>query len=305
MFQSNSSDFKRDEYHLLEIGNNIQRYEVIPFFNDSIFTNLNKDLFIQIFKNSNNKTFSVYLIFLLNNIEHNKFIEKFISNYRICEDIKKPKFYQISHQNNNFSLQDYEVHAPEIKKYYYNDLDINKIVDIINNDKCGILLFSGIPGSGKTTLIKYLLSIINKKFYNLSIQNIEGFNDPSLQSFILNNLKNSVIILEDCENLIKSRKINTNNISTLLNLGDGLLGEALNLKIILTYNVADNIDNALLRKGRTLFKHNFKALTIENANKLAIELNINKIYDSEVSLADVFYEKDENYVENKNNIGFK
>jgi glucose-1-phosphate thymidylyltransferase short form len=80
----------------------------------------------------------------------------------------------------------------------------------------------------------------------------------------LNN-KNSVFVIEDAEELITSREeVRNSNLSMLLNLTDGLLGESLGIQIIATFNTdVKNIDKALLRKGRLSQIYAFKALSIE------------------------------------------
>lgn len=268
-----------------------------------IYMNKEKTLFCELFILNDEKTIKFKVITAPKIKENLRVINNMFNLFKNKGD-KNYKFYQIAYSNPNYHMLDFKIKIPTIKNYYYNNLNIDNIIDIINNDNNGLLLFSGIPGSGKTTLIKHLISKSDKKFCNFSIDNIEMFNSPTLQTFLSNNLKDSVLILEDCEKLIKSRKTTNNNINTLLNLSDGLLGEALNLKIILTYNISNDIDEALLRKGRLLFKHDFDLLTIENANKLSKELGYNVNYDKKPSLTDVFNENENNYSNIKNKIGF-
>jgi len=269
-----------------------------------LYCNKKKTLVLNLFVSKSRNEISFHLVYSRKINDGLIILDNLLSRFSVPEVIKETKFYQIAHNGTSYNLNEFDIKKPVIQNHYYNDLNIDNIIEVINRDRCGILLFSGIPGSGKTTLIKYLTSVVDKKFCNLSIHNIEMFNDPSLQSFITGNLKNSVLILEDCENLIKSRKSSMSNISTLLNLGDGLLGEALKLKIILTYNTANNIDEALLRKGRMLYKHDFKALSVENANILAKELNLDKVYTKETALTDIFNESSDGYSVIENKIGF-
>jgi hypothetical protein len=95
--------------------------------------------------------------------------------------------------------------------------------------------------------------------------------EPAFGDFLLT-LQNSVIILEDCEGVIKSRKSHGSSsaVSLLLNLGDGLLSDDLGIKFICTFNAdPGTIDEALMRKGRLACMYEFKAL---DSNKVAILL---------------------------------
>ena len=93
----------------------------------------------------------------------------------------------------------------------------------------------------------------------------------------LSKLKDSVLIIEDCEALIKDRDTSqfSQNISDLLQITDGLIGDGLNIKIICTFNTnVTNIDKALLRKGRIKLRYEFKELTEDKAKALYAKLNI-------------------------------
>ena len=80
-------------------------------------------------------------------------------------------------------------------------------------------------------------------------------------------MEDSILVVEDAEELISIRDGNrSSNISWLLNLTDGLLGEALKIKVICTFNTPlKNIDEALLRKGRLIARYEFKELNIEKS----------------------------------------
>ena len=119
-------------------------------------------------------------------------------------------------------------------------------------------------------------------------------------------MKDSILVLEDCENLLRSRDVSKNSsVSSILNLTDGIIGDVLNLKIIATLNTIDKIDTALLRKGRMLCNVEFKPLTIEQANTTAKKLNKNINIINDTCLCDI-YNAESNGVEQKQTmkIGF-
>lgn len=135
---------------------------------------------------------------------------------------------------------------------------------------------------------------------------------PSFISFIKDNLKDTIIVLEDCENLIRDRKRSLSpdsSIINILNMSDGLLGDSLKIKFICTFNSPfDDIDTALTRKGRMVERYEFKELSKEKTAEL-----IKKRVDSCVNytgngmtLSDIFNMKAENHADdnNKKRIGF-
>ncbi len=117
------------------------------------------------------------------------------------------------------------------------------------------------------------------------------------------------MVIEDCEKLLRTREEGENwNVATILNISDGILGDYLNLKMILTINITEKIDDALLRKGRLLYSYDFKNLTVPKVNTLAKKLGIDKEFTEELPLTDLLnYGKEnnaQNFVKKKKKIGF-
>jgi ATP-dependent 26S proteasome regulatory subunit len=89
-------------------------------------------------------------------------------------------------------------------------------------------------------------------------------------------------------------------VNQLLNLSDGLL-KSLGIKFICTFNAPpEEIDEALLRKGRLFSKYEFKKLDAKKSSAL-----LTKIYGKEIttsvpmSLADIYYYDEDSYEEEK------
>jgi ATP-dependent 26S proteasome regulatory subunit len=118
----------------------------------------------------------------------------------------------------------------------------------------------------------------------------ESLSDPAIVPFLMEH-KNSILIIEDAENVISDRRGNVSSagVSNILNITDGILGECLNIQIIATFNMnKEKIDNALLRKGRLIAEHKFDKLSVENTNKLLHFLNKTFISEENMSLADIY-----------------
>jgi ATP-dependent 26S proteasome regulatory subunit len=159
-------------------------------------------------------------------------------------------------------------------------------------------LFHGHPGTGKSTYIKYLIHQLKKKVIFISPKMAGELDNLSMTPFLLEN-RNSVLVIEDAEELITSREeVRNSNLSMLLNLTDGLLGESLGIQIIATFNTdVKNIDKALLRKGRLSTIYEFKPLALDRTNSLLSKLGYNVEVDCPLSVADIFnFDKDNHYI---------
>jgi len=82
---------------------------------------------------------------------------------------------------------------------------------------------------------------------------------------------------------------NRDQVSLLLNLTDGIMGDALGLQIICTMNGPLNeVDTALLRPGRLLTHREIRALTAPEAARLAAFLGKPLPEGNTVTLAELF-----------------
>ena len=129
---------------------------------------------------------------------------------------------------------------------------------------------------------------------------------PSFLSLLMD-FPNSILIMEDAENVIKDRMGDQNSpVANILNISDGLLSDCLNLQLICTFNTdIGKIDKALLRKGRIITKYEFKELGIDKANKLARDKGLKTIFEKNVTLAEIFNSDEDDYMNKPSPIGFK
>lgn len=175
---------------------------------------------------------------------------------------------------------------------YYND-DFKAVDKTIRerlekqNDK-GIILLHGLPGTGKTTYLRYLIGSMKKKILFVSPAVAGNLMNPEFIDLLIDN-SNAVLVIEDAENIIMDRKYNSDSsVSNLLNISDGLLSDCLNVQIICTFNSSLSlIDSALLRKGRLIAKYEFGKLDVNKAKKLSDHLGIKQHIDKAMTLAEI------------------
>lgn len=208
---------------------------------------------------------------------------------------KTPKFKVLVFQDSTFSTEDVntgDFKSIDINELYNDDfVEINLLItDSMAKKESGIILLHGEPGTGKTTYIKHLICKFKDKDF-IFIQNdfVKDLLKPAFISFLLQN-KNSVLIIEDAEKVVIPRENSADDsvVSTILQLTDGLFSDFLNTKIICTFNTdLDQIDKALLRKGRMIAKYHFTRLSPEKTASLARKLGYDTITGS-LTLADIF-----------------
>lgn len=162
---------------------------------------------------------------------------------------------------------------------YYNDnfKPVDELIRKRLNQKSdkGIVLLHGLPGTGKTTYLRHLIGTVNKRVMFMSPAIAGSLTNPEFIDLLLDN-PNCILIIEDAENIIMDRKFNHNSaVANLLNIGDGLLSDCLNVQIICTFNSSlTSIDNALRRKGRLIAEYEFGKLTVEKAQQLGDHLKL-------------------------------
>jgi len=225
---------------------------------------------------------------------------------------KKAEIFLLVLDNGSFNITKFELKQPEFTlEDNYNDdlLPVHqKILSRLNTDKDkGIVLLHGEPGTGKTSYIRYLTSITNKKVIFFPPNLAESITHPNLISVLIDN-PNSILVIEDAENILLDRNHNDKSaVSALLNLSDGLLSDCLNIQIICTFNTdVAKIDSALLRKGRLIASYKFEALTPEKAQKLSAKKGFSNYIAKPMRLTDIYNQSEAKYTpQTKKRIGFK
>lgn len=226
------------------------------------------------------------VIIILSTIDISSFNEKYeeIQNRYVVEEVDQKKtFHTIVRTNSGFDLQTMELDTEfdeDIIDSNYNDsfLETWHITkEAIDNNERGLILLHGIPGSGKTHVLKQIIARGGKrKIIYIPSYLATSLNDPSFVAFVRNKMTNSVLVIEDGEDVLMSRELTGGNaaVTNILNISDGIMGDALNILTIATFNCSlDKIDEALMRKGRMLAEYQFNELDIKKTNALVEKIH--------------------------------
>ena len=127
--------------------------------------------------------------------------------------------------------------------------------------RSGVTILYGPPGTGKTSYLKMLMARFMDRFviYYLPLTAFDLLTAPQFVGFWLEDNrrhegKAKLAIVEDAENLLLPRNERSRaQVSNLLNIADGFLGEHLKLHVVATTNTPmRRLDEAVLRPGRLM-----------------------------------------------------
>lgn len=187
---------------------------------------------------------------------------------------------------------------------HYNDgfVDFDRYLRecLTDYNRNGIIILRGLPGTGKSSYLKNLLATCPTKFVFFPVGLLKSVEtSPSIMSFFIENgQEDTCYIVEDAENVVQSDDSGRpNGLSTLLNFSDSIVSDVFRCKFILTFNkdnVWENMDEAILRKGRLLAEYKFDNLTLEKTKELFLDIH-KKDYEGKVglSLANIYNYFDE------------
>ena len=218
-----------------------------------------------------------------------------LQEYKYVHEDNQTHIYLIQSGLGGLHTEQVEILPPSIDlELHYND-DFpavhERLVNLLAQPKSkGLILLHGEPGTGKTTYIKYLSSLVRKDMLILPPYMTNYLTSPEIIPFLLEN-KESVLIIEDAERILQSREAggDTNSVSNILNLTDGLLADCMHIQVIATFNASKHLlDKALLRKGRLMVDYAFSKLAPAKANALLAHLGTDYRTDQAMTLADIF-----------------
>lgn len=240
----------------------------------------------------------------------NAFLKE-MSRFKIREKKKEFEINLIARDSYGLTLKAMEIKRTklDINLNYEDDFaEVDRTIQsrlMKKNDK-GIVLLHGLPGTGKTTYLRYLIGRLRKKVLFLSPSIAGNMMDPEFMDLMVDN-PNAVLIIEDAENIIKDRRVTgDSSVSNLLNISDGLLADFLNVQVICTFNhPLSMVDSALMRKGRLIAKYEFGKLGISKAQRLSDHLGFDATIMQPMTIAEIANQNEKSIAEKVEVIGFR
>lgn len=144
---------------------------------------------------------------------------------------------------------------PEVKTEIIGKIDAfiaakQRYTDFGRSYKINFLL-TGVPGAGKTSLVKAIALKYERKLNVLNFS--KGLTDETLVSLMSDIGDNEIVLMEDIDAFFVDReatKESNVSFSALLNIMDGTMMKGNGTMMFLTANNPDHLDRALIRPGR-------------------------------------------------------
>lgn len=222
------------------------------------------------------------------------------------EDPQKGMVYTLAKTMGGYRVSHIGLAGTPIERTNYSQEVLaayDHIVEDLNTEApCGRLsILAGAPGTGKTYLVRSLLGAVPKgAFVVIPPHLVEELGSPEILPS-LTAAKHEmegpiVLVIEDADSCLVPRQANSktgnmNAISALLNLGDGILGSVLDLRIIATTNAREiEMDPAIKRPGRLCKYASVGPLPPADAAQVLYRLTGKKVAQEEkpTTLAEVY-----------------
>jgi hypothetical protein len=141
-----------------------------------------------------------------------------------------------------------------------------------------IAIFDGPPGSGKTHLLKAMLQTTGTTFVFVPPDLLPQLATPSFLPALIEFTRQQgqpiTFLVEDADMCITAREVGSvSAVSAVLNLGDGILGQLMDIRLVMTTNAkVKDIDPAIRRPGRLSAMIGVEALPAEQAQRVYARL---------------------------------
>jgi energy-coupling factor transporter ATP-binding protein EcfA2 len=257
-----------------------------------------------------------FIALLTSSHEESTWFKELITSHREAEDTKNKLFLMKTNEFGSIELDAFpmdNVVCDISSNYGKKFVEVHdKVVNSLKEKKSGLYIFHGPSGSGKTSYIKHLTNVVpERRFILVPNTMVASLFSPKMVQNIYT-FKNSILVLEDAEICVFKRDGSNNElVSGLLNITDGLLKDLLNISIFVTFNASniDDLDKALLRKGRLKAMYKFDYLSIADSQFLLDKLGKSKKATEPMTLADIYNVDEEvdlggEIIESKRSFGF-
>jgi len=202
--------------------------------------------------------------------------------------------------NGNLRLKPHRLsrYAPYEARHYSEPIrdQLSAVRSWADSSDPGLTLLRGQPRTGKTFFLRAVLSECkNVEVALLSGRNVSDIDGPAMLQLLLNrdakDRKPLLVLLEDGDEFVRKRSSgrDASPVAQLLNLTDGILGDMLNVKFMVTSNLkAIDVDPAILGAGRMKHRVEVGPLSAVEATAVAKSLGSNHMYTEPTPLGQVY-----------------
>lgn len=131
-----------------------------------------------------------------------------------------------------------------------------------------VLMFYGPRGTGKSTLARTLMVKMPDIEHIYLVTDELTTTTPSFRVWLESLPPKTLIVVEDANNLTRSREDGNQTMITLLNVSDGVIPKDIKLLISSNLDDLDDVDTALKRTGRLYGAAKFTVLPEDRVNKV-------------------------------------
>lgn len=270
--------------------------------NDKIFVKIDDGLYLSyvvIDRNQEKSIINEISFFYKDFKEDGKKVQDIIDKLNSCilefHEKKVNNLNTIIYNNGSLDIEPVitsECDIDNFNMYYSNNTlkDLEKLIKKIKKSEKGLSILYGERGTGKTSVINYISSKLNRIVIFIPNNMIEQtINNPDFRKFINKHYK-PVIIIDDCEMMFNEAFAKSNTlVNNLLQIVDGFLSDLLKTNIILIFNVRDEyeIDHSLLDCNNLIDIISFEELSPDNSTELSKYIGHNKSYKNKTKLIDI------------------
>ena len=177
-----------------------------------------------------------------------------------------------------------------LRAEFYPDLGCPyKFMDEYLSSKAAVLLLAGPPGTGKTTLLRHMIT--DRKLTTHVIYDEKLMTSDAIFQRFLFDPRSDMMVIEDADTILSARESDGNKMmARFLSISDGLI-KLPNKKLVFTTNLSDfsKVDQALLRPGRCHAVVHTRPLNLAEAQAAAKAADLPvPVEKGEYTLAELF-----------------
>ena len=294
--------------------------EIIPndedfTINDKIISNLGDDVYLSyvvIDRNQDNSIVSD-IVFFYKSQDNSKKVQGIIEELNDClvdfceEETNNLNTIALSTQSGlEIEPIELDIDFENFDYYYSSDTNksVEKLIKKIKKSNKGLSVLHGERGTGKTSVINYIASKLDRIVIFIPNNLIEHtINNPDFRKFI-KKFHKPVIVLDDCETTLSDFYNRTNvTTSNILQMVDGFLSDTMEVNVICIFNTddEDDIDEALLECNCLIDVIEFEYLSGEESEELSKVVGSGKKYKNKTKLVDIIKKRSSN---DQKKIGF-